>query len=372
MSQQSKQQVAVLAATGAVGQRFVQLLADHPWFELAEVTASDRSAGKRYAEACAWRLPGDIPAGARDLVLKETGGALESRIVFSALPGGVAAEIEPALAAAGHCVFSNTRDNRMVADVPLMIAEVNAAHAALVEEQRRRRGWPGCLVTNPNCSTIHMTLALAPLHRAFGLKRVLVTTLQALTGAGYPGVPSLDILDNVVPFVGGEEEKMASEPLKLLGELRDGVVEPAPIRISASCNRVNVRDGHTACVSLELARPASLAEVREALASFRAEPQALGLPSAPERPVIVRDEEDRPQPYLDRDAERGMASTVGRIRACPVLDYKFVVLGHNTIRGAAGCSILNAELLLAQGRLSTPGAVAGDGAIGVPVASARP
>lgn len=345
--------VGVLAATGAVGQRFVQLLADHPWFELREVVGSERRAGRPYGEAVAWRLPGGVPDSARDLRVLGPDAPLHSPIVFSALPAEVAEETEARLAAAGHAVFSNARSHRMAPDVPLIVPEVNADHAAALERQRRERGWSGSLVTNPNCSTIHLVLALKPLQDAFGLDAALVTTLQAVSGAGYPGVPSLDMLDNVVPYIGGEEEKMASESRKILGVYdAAGGFRDAAVTVSATCTRVPVRDGHTESVSVRLARPAGLDEVAEALNAFRGEPQRLGLPSAPRRPVVVVDEPDRPQPVLDRDRERGMATVVGRLRPCPILGHKFVLLGHNTIRGAAGASILNAEMLVATGKLS--------------------
>ena len=344
--------VGVLGATGAVGQRFVELLDGHPWFQVCELAASDRSAGRPYGEVVSWKVGAAPPAGAGELVVKALDDRLESPILFSALPAEVAGAVEERLAAAGHAVFSNARNHRMDPDVPLMIPEVNPDHAAMIEHQRRVRGWDrGLLVTNPNCSTIHLVLALKPLQDRFGLRAVLVTTLQALSGAGYPGVPSLDALDNVVPFIGGEEEKVATEPLKLLGDMQDHGFVDADIAISATCTRVAVRDGHTESVSLALRTPATLDEVTAALAEFRARPQELGLPSAPEHPVVVLPQQDRPQPFLDRMVERGMATVVGRLRPCPVLDYKFVLLGHNTIRGAAGASILNAELLKAEGYL---------------------
>lgn len=342
--------VGVLAATGAVGQRFVELLDGHPWFELVEVVASDRSAGRCYGEAVSWRISAGPPAAASRLPVKGLDDRLESRVLFSALPSEVAGPYEERFAELGHAVFSNTRNHRMVADVPLLIPEVNPGHAAMIQHQRRRRGWKqGLLVTNPNCSTIHMVLALKPLQDRFGLRAVLVTTLQSLSGAGYPGVPSLDAVDNIVPYIGGEEEKMATESRKLLGDLRDNAFVDADITISATCTRVAVRDGHSEAVSLALRAPATLEEVTAALADFRARPQELGLPSAPARPVVVLPQPDRPQPVLDRLTERGMATVVGRLRPCPVLDYKFVLLGHNTIRGAAGASILNAELLKVEG-----------------------
>ena len=344
--------VAVLGATGAVGQRFVQLLAGHPWFVLREVAGSARTAGRPYGAVAGWRLPGSPPDEVRDLPVCRPDDELTSPILFSALPADVAGEVETRLAAAGHAVFSNARDHRLAPDVPLIVPEVNADHGAALARQRRGRGWSGALVTNPNCSTIHLTLALKPLHDAFGLDQVLVTTLQAVSGAGYPGVPSLDMLDNVVPYIGGEEEKMTVETRKILGAFdEERGFSDAALRVSATCTRVPVRDGHTESVSVGLAQPASLEEVAAALRAFSGPPQALGVPSAPRHPVILLDEPDRPQPVLDRDRERGMATVIGRLRPCPVLGYKFVLLGHNTIRGAAGASILNAETLLAKGLL---------------------
>jgi aspartate-semialdehyde dehydrogenase len=342
--------VAILGATGSVGQRFIQLLACHPWFEVAELVASDRSTGKRYAEATEWRLDADMPESSRELVVKDYGDTLTSPVAFSALPGEVAGEIEQRLAKAGHAVLSNSSTHRMEPDVPLVIAEVNPEHLQAIETQKANRGWSGYIVTNGNCSAIHLTLTLKPLQDAFGLDAVLVTTMQAVSGAGYPGVPSLDMIDNVVPFISTEEEKMAEEARKFLGSW-GGSFEQADFVLSASCNRVAVRDGHTEAVSVRFRQPASVAEVADVLASFRGKPQELRLPSAPERPVIVRAERNRPQPILDRDAGKGMASTVGRIRECPVLGIKYTLLGHNTVRGAAGASILNAELLKAEGLL---------------------
>ncbi|MBX6341457.1 MAG: aspartate-semialdehyde dehydrogenase [Thermomicrobiaceae bacterium] len=344
--------VAVIGATGSVGQRFVQLLADHPWFRLAEVVGSERSAGKRYADVANWRLSAEPPAEAGRMIVRHYEEPIESPVVFSAVPGGLAGEVERRLAAEGKRVFTNARDNRMEPDIPLMIPEVNPDHAAAIAEQRRRRGWDeGFIVTNPNCSTIHLVLALKPIWDAFGIEQAMVTTLQAASGAGYPGVPSMDLIDNVVPYIGGEEDKIETETCKLLGEFGPDGFRYAPIAISAQCTRVPVRDGHTETVSLKLGRRAAPEEVAEALAAFRGRPQELELPSAPRRPIVVRSEPDRPQPILDRDVERGMASVVGRVRACPIFDVKFVVLGHNTVRGAAGASILNAELLYREGYL---------------------
>ncbi|CAN5137201.1 aspartate-semialdehyde dehydrogenase [soil metagenome] len=341
----------MLGATGTVGQRFISLLAGHPWFELAAVTASDTRAGTRLGDAAAWRVPGGVPEGMADLVLEPTSPEIDADICFSALPNEAAEQHEAALAAAGHHVFSNVKTHRMDADVPLLIAEVNPHHAHALERQRQGRGWTGSLVTNGNCSAIHLALALAPLHRDFGIERVLVTTMQALSGAGYPGVASLDAMDNVVPYIGGEEEKIVEETRKFLGEWDGTAFVPADIVMSAHANRVSVRDGHTETVSLSLRGAPSVDDVKSSLRAFRGRPQELRLPSAPQHPVVVREEPDRPQPVLDRDAERGMASVVGRVREDPVLGHKFVVLGHNTIRGAAGASILNAELLLHEGCL---------------------
>ncbi len=341
-------EVAILGATGLVGQRLLQLLAGHPWFHVRVVAASDQSVGKPYAAAVNWHLPGDIPAEFRDLIVQPCEPTFDTPLVFSALPSEVAGEIETSFANAGCLVSSNASNHRMDPHVPLVIPEVNPDHLALVSVQREK-GRGGAIVCNPNCSTIHLTLALKPLADRFGLRRVIVTTMQALSGAGYPGVPSLDIVDNVVPFIGGEEAKLEREPLKLLGRLQADQVQPADFRISASCNRVATRDGHLESVSVEFVdKPASLAELRRALEDFRAAPQELQLPLAPAHPIIVRDEPDRPQPALDRDAERGMATVVGRLRACNVLDWKFSLLGHNTIRGAAGGTLLNAELLAAR------------------------
>ncbi len=347
--------VGVLGATGAVGQRFVQLLAEHPWFEITALAASERSAGGRYAEACTWRLTADCPTSVRDLVVQPCEPHLDCRLVFSALPANAAQSVEEEFAAAGYGVLSNASAHRMDPDVPLLIPEVNADHLALLEIQRARRGWDkGFIVTDPNCSTVGMTLALKPIHEAFGLRRVLVTTMQALSGAGYPGVPSLDSLDNVIPYIRNEEDKLVTEPLKILGRYDEatGSVAPADFSVSPTCTRVPVRDGHMEVLSVELERPASAAKLAEALASFESEPYTLGCPSAVDPTIIVRSEPDRPQTRLDRDSGHGMAITVGRIRPCEVLDYKLVVLSHNTIRGAAGGSLLNAEIMVAKGLIA--------------------
>ena len=343
-----KRRVAVLGATGAVGQAFVRLLADHPWFELAEVAASERSAGKRYAEAARW-LGGEIPAAARDLpVVACDPDAVGAEIVFSALDSSVAGDAEQRFARAGRVVVSNAKNHRMERDVPLVIAEVNPSHLALVGTQRRARGWSGAIVTNGNCSTIALVSAIAPLHREFGLRRAVVTTLQAVSGAGYPGVPSLDALGNVIPFIRDEEEKIEEETRKFLGTLCDDGVTPAPITVGAQCNRVPVEHGHTVCATLDFERQPAPEEAKRVLREWRGDDAARGLPTSPERPVVVRDEEDRPQPRRDVDAGRGMATVVGRIRRDPVFGgLRLVAVSHNVVRGAAGAAIQNAELMVA-------------------------
>ncbi len=348
-----KLDVAVLGATGSVGQRYVELLQGHPNLRLAEVFGSERSAGKTYREACDWRVSAAPPEDAASLMVKHPEQPVESPVVFCSLPGGIARETELRLASDGHYVFSNARDNRMADDVPLLIPEVNWEHAKAIETQRRERGFRrGFVVTNPNCSTIHLVLALKPVWDAFGIDRCFVTTLQASSGAGYPGVPSLDLIDNVVPYIGGEEEKIESETRKLLGSYDGQAFGYANLGISAQCNRVPVRHGHLETVNLSLRSAASPADVIQVMREFRSRPQELGLPSAPPQPIIVMDQVDRPQPALDRDVARGMASIVGRVRECNLLDIRFAVLGHNTIRGAAGASILNAEMLMADGYMS--------------------
>lgn len=344
--------VAVLGATGSVGQRYVELLEGHPQLRLAEVFGSERSAGKTYREAVDWRVSAAPPDEALDLTVKHPEQPVESPIVFCSLPGGIARETELKLASEGHYVFSNARDNRMADDVPLLIPEVNWEHAAAIEVQQRERGYSGFVVTNPNCSTIHLVLALKPIWDAFGIERCFVTTLQASSGAGYPGVPSLDLIDNVVPYIGGEEEKIESETRKLFGEWDGNAFNHAPIGISAQCNRVPVRHGHLETAYVELRDKARPEEVIQAMREFRGRPQELGLHSAPPQPVIVMEQPDRPQPALDRDVANGMASIVGRVRECNLLDIRFAVLGHNTIRGAAGATILNAEMMLAEGYIS--------------------
>lgn len=342
--------VAILGATGSVGQRFIQLLANHPWFRVHEVVASDRSAGKTYGAAADWRLETLVPDDVLGLTVQPLGGELESRLLFSGLDSSVAGEAEEHYANRGCAVISNSKNHRMGSDVPLLIPEINADHLAAVDVQRKRRD--GYIVTNPNCSVMGLAMALAPLDRAFGVESVHVTTMQAISGAGYSGVASYAILDNVIPYIGGaEEEKIETEPRKILGGWRDGRFEDAPMKISAQVNRVPTIDGHLMTVAAKLRQQASLDEIRAALESFTGEPQRLGLPSAPKRPVHYLDAPDRPQPRLDRDREQGMAVSVGRLRPCPLLDIRFVALVHNTIRGAAGAAILNAELLKARNLL---------------------
>lgn len=344
-----KIKVGILGATGAVGQRFVQLLQNHPWFEITALAASSASAGRPYREVCQWKVSAEMPPPVRDMVVEECAPGLDCDLVFSALPGEIAGPLEENMAAAGYFVSSNAKNHRLDPDVPLLIPEVNPDHIQIIEHQQRRRGWKrGFIVTSPNCSTTQLVLALKPLQDSFGLRAVMVTTMQAISGAGYPGLPSWDILDNVIPYIGGEEEKIETETVKLLGRLEGHGFQPAPIVVSAQCNRVNTTEGHLEAVSVRLGRKVEVSAVVEALRSFTALPQKLELPSAPRWPIVVREEIDRPQPRYDRDEQDGMAVVVGRVRECPVLDYKFVVLGHNTIRGAAGGSILNAELLVAN------------------------
>ena len=346
-------QVGILGATGMVGQEFVSFLRDHPWFDLTWLGASDRSAGKRYQEATTWRLGGETPAYMRDIVVSESkpGGAVAApKLLFSAMDASVATEIEQAFASAGHIIVSNSRNHRMDADVPLLVPEINADHLKLIPHQQGKRGWKGQIVTNPNCSTVVLVMALAPL-KQFGIQRVVVTTMQAISGAGYPGVASMDINANVVPFIGGEEEKMQPETQKILGEFTGSVIEHLVAKVSAHCNRVPVVDGHTITVSVELAKKPSEEEVLRAWRSWRGIPQHKNLPSAPPCPIIYMREQDRPQPRRDVERENGMAVFVGRLRKCPVLDYKFVALGHNTVRGAAGAAVLNAEVMKAEGYL---------------------
>ncbi|MGB0388601.1 MAG: aspartate-semialdehyde dehydrogenase [Ardenticatenaceae bacterium] len=346
----SKIPVAVLGATGLVGQRLVRRLADHPWFELAAVSGSARSVGRTYGEAVRWRLPGDPPANVAQMIVQPTVPGLEARLLFSALPNPVALEVEPILAEAGHILSSNAKILRTASDVPLILPDVNADHLPLVREQKKR-GWKGFVVTNANCVAIPLSLSLKPLQDAFGIEKLFVVSMQAVSGAGYPGVASLDIIDNVIPYIGGEEPKVEWEPLKLLGTLAEDQIVNASIPISAQANRVASRDGHMLCVSVKLGTSATPEQAMAVMREYRGRPQELGLPSAAPQPVIVRTENDRPQPIRDRDASGGMAITVGRVRECPLFDLKYVALGHNTEAGAAGAALLNGELLAAEGYL---------------------
>jgi len=341
--------VAILGATGAVGQRFVQLLVDHPWFEIAALAASERSANHPYAEVCNWVIPGDPPPFVSEMIVGPLKPTLPARIVFSALPASVARRVEPRFARAGYAVCSNASAFRQEAGVPLVVPEINADHLALIEQQQAGRGWSGFIVTSPNCTTTGIVMALKPLDRAFGLRRVFATTMQAASGAGYPGVASLDILDNVVPYIGGEEEKIERETRLLLGRVVGGRRVEADVVVSAQTNRVPVLEGHTICLSLGLEGRSTPEQAAAALADFRGPLSMRELPSTPERPILVRTEPDRPQPRRDRDAGGGMAVTVGRVRPCPLLDLRLVVVVHNTLRGAASGSIFNAELLVAEG-----------------------
>ncbi len=344
--------VGVLGATGTVGQRFLQLLEEHPWFDVVMVAASDRSAGRKLGEIGRWHLSGAMPERYAAMTVQSIDQIGDIPLVFSALPGDVAGETEIAWAKAGSIVCSNASAHRRDPLVPLLVPEVNPDHIGLLELQRKERGWSGGILTNPNCTTTHAILPMRALHDTYGLSQVLLVSMQAISGAGYPGVPSLDIIDNVVPYIGGEEDKVEWEPRKLLGLFRDGVFIEADIAISAHCNRVAVIDAHTECLSIKFAHPPqSVDEITATLREFRALPQALELPSAPPEPILVTEAVDGPQPRRDRDVANGMATIVGRVRPCPILDYKLVLLGHNTIRGAAGGSLLNAELLAAQGHI---------------------
>lgn len=342
--------VGILGATGMVGQQFIALLADHPWFKIEWLGASRRSEGKAFRDATAWRLPDRLPQDVAGAVVDAATPGRAPRLVFSGLDSSVAGEIEGAFAEAGHIVVSNSRNYRMVDQVPLLIPEVNAEHLALLPCQAKHQGWKGRIVTNPNCSTVVIAMALAPL-RQFGLKTTMVTTLQAISGAGYPGVPSWDILGNVIPHIGGEEEKIESETRKILGQLAGDKVDYHPVKLSATTTRVPVQNGHTASISIGLEQPPPPEAIVEAWQSFRGKPQTLDLPTAPSQPLVYLNEANRPQPLLDVNREGGMAVTIGRLRSCPLFDYKFVALGHNTIRGAAGVAILNAELMHREGLL---------------------
>jgi aspartate-semialdehyde dehydrogenase len=347
-----KRKVAILGATGAVGQRYIQLLQGHPWFQIEVLAASERSAGKKYGEACNWlmetNLPEEIaemPIVNADVESVEKAGAVD--LVFSSLPGDLAGPVESQFAGF-FPVFSKASAHRMEKDVPLIIPEINPDHADLIKVQQRLRGWKGFITTDPNCSTIQLAITLKPLMQ-FGLRQIIVTTMQALSGAGYPGVAALDIIDNVVPFISGEEDKMEAEALKILGNFNGKAVQNADFKLSASCNRVHVKDGHLESVFIKLNDDPSLEQIEAAFANFQGEPQNLKLPSAPRNPIIVRHEKNRPQPRFDRDAGCGMSVTVGRIRKDPIMTFKYMCLGHNTVRGAAGGGILSAELYVAKG-----------------------
>ncbi|MBX7222338.1 MAG: aspartate-semialdehyde dehydrogenase [Blastocatellia bacterium] len=347
-----KIRVGILGATGMVGQRFVQLLDGHPQFEITALAASDRSEGKTYLEATNWKLSTPIPERIKTMVVTPCQPPLECDMVFSSLPGNMARETESLFAQAGYPVISNSSSHRMGVDVPLLVPEINPDHVKMIDRQRHTQGYGrGYIVTNPNCTTLALVLALAPIERTFGIEAAFISSMQAISGAGYPGVASLDIVDNVIPFIDGEEDKVETEPQKILGKLQDGQLIFAPMQISAHCNRVAVTDGHTISISLKLRKKAELTEIQAALESFRGVPQELRLPSAPNQVVVVRTERDRPQPRLDRDCGNGMSSVVGRLRKDPIWDVKFTVLGHNTVRGAAGAAILNAELLAHEGYL---------------------
>jgi aspartate-semialdehyde dehydrogenase len=343
--------VGILGATGVVGQRFIQMLENHPWFEVAWLAASDRSEGKIYAEAARWRLKTPIPPAVAAMKVSPAAPDGAPKIIFAALDSAIAAEMEPRFADAGCAVVSNSSALRMQEDVPLVIPEVNGGHIKLIDIQAWRKKSGGYVVTNPNCSAIGLVLALAPLDQKFGLETVMAVTMQAVSGAGYPGVASLDILGNVIPFIKNEEEKMEEETKKLLGHVNGKRIIPGAFAMSAQCNRVAVEDGHTESVSIRLKKRATAQEIIAAWNNYRSEPQELKLPSAPERPVIYLDAADRPQPRFDVDLGAGMTTAVGRLRPCGVLDWKFTVLSHNTIRGAAGAAVLNAELLKAKGYL---------------------
>lgn len=341
-------EVGILGGTGMVGQHFIRFLQGHPWFKLTWLGASDRSSGRKLSEATSWRLDGEMPAAAADLLVSDSKPGDAPQLLFSAMDASVATEIEQAFAKAGHVVVSNSRNHRMDPDVPLLVPEVNPGHLSLVKAQQKNRGWSGMIVTNPNCSTVVLAMALAPFAGS-GIERLITATLQAVSGAGYPGVASIDVLASVIPFIDGEEEKMQQETQKILGAVENGKAAPLEAKVSAHCHRVPVLDGHTVAVSIELQRKPTVAEAREAIQNFRGLPQERQLPSAPARPLVYMAQPDRPQPRRDASRENGMAVFVGRLRECPVLDLKFVACGHNAIRGAAGAAVLNAELMVSEG-----------------------
>ena len=343
-------EVGVLGATGMVGQNFARLLANHPWFELTWVGASDRSTGKKFKDATNWRLDGVMPESVANLTVSECKPGNAPKLVFSSMDANVATEIEQAFAEAGHLVVSNSKNFRMESDVPLLVPEVNADHLALLKVQRERRGWKGGIVTNPNCVAVPLAMALAPFKK-YGITRLITTSMQAVSGAGYPGVASMDILGNVIPYIGGEEPKVEEEPLKILGDLAGDHVVDLNAKMSAHCNRVAVVDGHTLTVSVELTKKPSLEELLRDINAFRGLPQERNLPSAPPVPLVYMTENDRPQPRRDGPRDGGMTVFMGRLRPCPIFDWKFVCMAHNTIRGAAGAAVLNAELMHSEGLL---------------------
>lgn len=346
-----KQKAAILGATGAVGQTFIRLLAGHPWFEIAEVAASERSVGQRYRDVVKWQ-EGELPAEVAELSLLPSDPAeIRSQICFSAMDSSVAGPIEEAFAKAGKTVLTNAKNHRMDADVPLVIPEINASHLALLQHQRANRGWEGAIVANANCSATVAAMALAPLQERFGINRIFVSTMQAISGAGYPGLPSSDILGNVIPFIADEEDKVERELCKILGKLNGGSIENASFSVSAHTNRVPVEHGHTVCMSIGLDGEPEVKEVRTTLREWTGSPEVRDLPGAKDRPLLVRDEPDRPQPRRDVNAGNGMTVVVGRVRSDAILDIRLVAVGHNTVRGAAGGSILNAELLLSTGAI---------------------
>lgn len=347
---ETKIPVGILGATGMVGQHFVRFLENHLWFKLAWLGASDRSSGKAYRDATSWRLSGAMPAAVASMTVEDCKPGNAPRLVFSATDSLVATEIEQAFASSGHVVVSNSRNHRMEPDVPLLIPEINPDHLKIIPLQQRRRGWTGMIVTNPNCATMVLAMALAPL-KQFGITTVITTTMQAVSGAGYPGVASMDISANVIPFIGGEEEKMEQETQKILGDFAEDKIRPLAAKVSAQCNRVPVVDGHMVAASFALSRKPSLAEVIQALSEFSSVPQQRKLPSAPEHPITYMPQQDRPQPRRDAERDHGMGTFVGRVRECPALSFKFVALQHNTIRGAAGAAVLNAELMYSEGLL---------------------
>ncbi len=373
----TKYPIGILGATGMVGQRYIQLLEDHPWFEVTWLAASDRSSGKPYGEAAKWRLDTPLPERIAKMMVSPAEPEGAPKIIFASVDAAIAREMEPKFAAAGCAVISNSSAFRMAPNVPLVIPEVNASHLHLIEEQPWRKESGGYIVTNPNCSTMGLVLALKPIEERFGIEQIFVTTMQAVSGAGYPGVASMDILDNVVPYIGGEEEKMEAETLKLLGKLKGHSVTPLAAKMTAHCNRVPVVDGHTECVSIKLGNKLGRAAKREDILAAWAEfkPLAgLDLPFAPEQPIEWAEQNERPQPRLDRNRGKGMTVTVGRLRPCNVLDWKFVLLSHNTVRGAAGATILNAEMLASLGKLEPGPPAAGPGRWGrepAAVAAAR-